>query len=87
MTTNGLDPRATAYCGKGKHSCERNRQVVKIAQQYTYLGAFHNHRQEKLPEGVHRVTGLLSCGHPFAVVVPLAFVAVMREYMPEKEGE
>ena len=85
MTTNGLDPRATAYCGKGKHSCKRNRQVVKIAQQYTYRGALHNHRQEKLPEGVRRVTGLLSCGHPFAVVVPLAFVAVMREWMPNRE--
>jgi hypothetical protein len=85
MTANGLDPRATAYCGTGKRACRRNRQIVKIAQQYTYLGAFHNHRREKLPEGVRRITGTLSCGHPFAVVVPLALVSMIREWMPEKE--
>ena len=78
---DGLDPRATVSC----HECWRTRQVVKIAQQYTYLGATLAHRQEKLPEGVRRITGALSCGHPFAVIVPLAFVAIIREYMPGKE--
>jgi hypothetical protein len=81
MTLNGVDPRTTVMC----HECRRTRQVVQVAQQYTYLGATLAHPQENLPEGVRRITGALSCGHPFAVIVPLAFVAIIREYMPEKE--
>lgn len=77
MRHNGVPPQATACC----HYCWRNRQVVEIAQEYIYL---YGVPQKNLPDDVRRVTGTLSCGHPFAVIVPLAFVVIMREWMPEK---